>query len=61
MIKQTIRQDLPKGFQTAEFLLEHGIIDMVVPRPEMRKTIAKLLCYFLHIPLDKIREEAKSN
>jgi len=57
VIKQTIRQDLPKGFQTAEFLLEHGIIDMVVPRPEMKETITKILCYFLHLPIKKPNEE----
>lgn len=45
VIKQTIRQDLPEGFQTAEFLLEHGLIDMVVPRPEMKATLAKVLRY----------------
>jgi acetyl-CoA carboxylase carboxyl transferase subunit beta len=50
VIKQTIRQDLPEGFQTAEFLLEHGLIDMVVPRPEIKATIARLLRYFLHLP-----------
>jgi len=60
VIKQTIRQDLPEGFQTAEFLLEHGIIDMVVSRPEMKKTISKILCYFLHIPLDKINPKDES-
>ena len=49
VIKQTIRQDLPEGFQTAEFMLERGLIDMVVPRPEMKATVAKLLRYFLHL------------
>jgi len=43
VIKQTIGQDLPEGFQTAEFLLEHGMIDAVVPRGEMRDTTAQLL------------------
>ena len=57
VIKQTIRQDLPKGFQTAEFLLEHGLIDMVVPRPEMKDTITKILCYFLHLPIAKLNNE----
>jgi acetyl-CoA carboxylase carboxyl transferase subunit beta len=49
VIKQTIRQDLPEGFQTAEFLLEHGLVDMVIPRPEMKATVARLLRYFLHL------------
>ena len=43
VIKQTIGQDLPPGFQTAEFLLEHGMIDAVVPRSELRDTTAQLL------------------
>lgn len=43
VIKQTIGQDLPKGFQTAEFLLEKGMVDMVVPRVKLRATISKLL------------------
>jgi len=43
VIKQTIGQDLPEGFQTAEFLLEHGMIDVVVPRSELRDTTAQLL------------------
>jgi len=43
VIKQTIGQDLPEGFQTAEFLLEHGMVDAVVPRSELRETTAQLL------------------
>jgi acetyl-CoA carboxylase carboxyl transferase subunit beta len=43
IIEQTIRQKLPKGFQRAEFLLEHGAIDMVLPRHRMRDTLASLL------------------
>jgi acetyl-CoA carboxylase carboxyl transferase subunit beta len=43
IIEQTIRQKLPKGFQRSEFLLEHGAIDMIVHRTEMRDTIARLL------------------
>jgi len=43
VIKQTIGQDLPEGFQTAEFLLEHGQIDEVVPRRSLRDTTARLL------------------
>lgn len=43
IIEQTIRQNLPKDFQTSEFLLEHGQIDMIVNRKDMRKTIIKLL------------------
>ena len=43
VIKQTIGQDLPEGFQTAEFLLDHGMVDAVVPRSELRDTTAQLL------------------
>lgn len=43
IIEQTIRQELPKDFQTAEFLLKHGQLDMVVHRKEMRDTLGKLV------------------
>jgi acetyl-CoA carboxylase carboxyl transferase subunit beta len=45
VIKQTIGKDLPPGFQRAEFLLDHGFVDMVVHRRELRATIAQLLGY----------------
>ncbi|MCK4912762.1 MAG: acetyl-CoA carboxylase carboxyltransferase subunit beta [Candidatus Omnitrophica bacterium] len=45
VIKQTIKQDLPKGFQTSEFNLEHGLIDLVIHRKELRATISKLIYY----------------
>ena len=47
VIKETTHQDLPKGFQTAEFLEEHGLIDMIVHRKKMREQISHLLRYFL--------------
>jgi len=43
VIEQTIKQQLPDNFQRAEFLLEHGIIDMVVSRKEMKSTISKII------------------
>ena len=43
VIKQTIGQELPDGFQTAEFLLEHGQVDDVIPRGSLRDTLARLL------------------
>ncbi len=43
VIKQTIGQDLPEGFQTAEFLLEHGFVDKVVNRKDMKDTLYKLI------------------
>ncbi|MFT7301061.1 MAG: acetyl-CoA carboxylase carboxyl transferase subunit beta [Porticoccus sp.] len=48
IIEQTIRQKLPKGFQRAEFLLEHGAIDMIIHRHEMRDKLASLLSKFTH-------------
>jgi acetyl-CoA carboxylase carboxyl transferase subunit beta len=43
VIEQTIRQKLPKGFQRSEFLLDHGAIDMIIHRNELRATIGRLL------------------
>ena len=43
VIEQTTRKTLPKGFQTAEFLLEHGFVDAIVPRSRQREVIARLL------------------
>lgn len=45
VIEQTVRQKLPKGFQTSEFMLAHGMIDMIVPRQEMKDTIVRLIDY----------------
>jgi acetyl-CoA carboxylase carboxyl transferase subunit beta len=45
VIEQTIREKLPEGFQRAEYLLEHGIIDMVVPRHQLREKISLLVAY----------------
>ncbi|MDR1008164.1 MAG: acetyl-CoA carboxylase, carboxyltransferase subunit beta [Campylobacteraceae bacterium] len=47
VIKQTIGSELPEGFQKAEFLLEHGLIDMIVKRGDLKRTICDLLKYFL--------------
>jgi acetyl-CoA carboxylase carboxyl transferase subunit beta len=46
VIKETTHQDLPKGFQTAEFLQEHGLIDLIVHRKKMREQISQFLSYF---------------
>jgi len=43
VIEQTIRQKLPEGFQTAEFVLEHGFLDAIVPRGDLRSTLGRLL------------------
>ncbi len=47
VIEQTIRQKLPEGFQRSEFLLEHGMLDMVVPRQELKETLARCLAHML--------------
>jgi acetyl-CoA carboxylase carboxyl transferase subunit beta len=47
VIEQTIRQKLPEGFQRSEFLLKHGMLDAVVPRPEMKQFIARALDFFV--------------
>ncbi|MDR2219827.1 MAG: acetyl-CoA carboxylase, carboxyltransferase subunit beta [Methylobacillus sp.] len=48
VIEQTVRETLPEGFQRAEFLLEHGAIDMIVDRREMRDQLARLLGHLMH-------------
>jgi acetyl-CoA carboxylase carboxyl transferase subunit beta len=50
VIEQTIRQELPKGFQTSEFLLDHGFIDMIVDRRKMRDELTRLLAYLAPVP-----------
>ena len=45
VIEQTVREKLPEGFQRAEYLLEHGILDMVVKRGEMRETLARVISH----------------
>ena len=46
VIKQTIGKDLPPGFQRSEFLLDHGFLDLVVHRRDMRQTVSTLLSHF---------------
>ncbi len=50
VIKETTHQDLPQRFQTAEFLQEHGLIDMIVHRKKMREQLSQLLSYFAVAP-----------
>ena len=50
VIEQTIKQELPEGFQRSEFLLEHGMIDIIVDRRELKATIARLLRHMLNLP-----------
>ncbi|HET9439125.1 MAG TPA: acetyl-CoA carboxylase, carboxyltransferase subunit beta [Longimicrobiales bacterium] len=64
VIEQTIRQELPEGFQRSEFLLEHGMIDVIVDRREMKATVARLLRHMLGLPapeeLNGETEDAKT-
>lgn len=50
VIEQTIREKLPEGFQRAEYLMEHGMVDMVVSRLQMKETVARLLKILLKVP-----------
>lgn len=54
IIEQTIRQKLPKGFQRSEFLLEHGAIDMIVHRHDMKDRIAGVLSKLMNLPLEPL-------
>ncbi|MGM0524976.1 MAG: acetyl-CoA carboxylase, carboxyltransferase subunit beta [Pseudomonadota bacterium] len=59
VIEQTVRQTLPEGFQRAEFLIEHGAIDMIVDRREMRNKVAGLLAKLMNLPspvMDRLEE-----
>src|SRR5690606_34127052 len=50
VIEQTIREKLPEGFQRAEYLLEHGMVDMVVHRHQLRETLSRLVRLLTHAP-----------
>jgi acetyl-CoA carboxylase carboxyl transferase subunit beta len=52
VIEQTVRETLPAGFQRAEFLLEHGAIDMIVDRRQMRDKLVNLMTLFLKLPVN---------
>ena len=54
VIEQTVREKLPEGFQRAEFLLQHGAIDLIIDRREMRDELARLLALLLRQPIDAI-------
>jgi acetyl-CoA carboxylase carboxyl transferase subunit beta len=58
VIEQTVRETLPEGFQRAEYLLEHGILDMVVIRTEMRETLARVIGLLRpYSPPEPVQEE----
>ena len=46
VIRETIKRDLPEGFQTSEFLLENGFVDLVVNRKDLKETMSDLLAFF---------------
>jgi len=50
VIQQTVRETLPEGFQRSEFLLEHGALDMIVDRRDLRGRIAAVLAMLMHQP-----------
>jgi acetyl-CoA carboxylase carboxyl transferase subunit beta len=50
VIEQTVREKLPEGFQRSEFLLEHGTVDLIIDRREMRDRIAELLALMMNRP-----------
>ncbi|RDL49498.1 Acetyl-coenzyme A carboxylase carboxyl transferase subunit beta [Ensifer sp. M14] len=55
VIEQTLREKLPEGFQTAEYLLEHGMIDMVVKRHDIPSTLARVLKILMKKPADAVK------
>jgi len=61
VIEQTVRETLPEGFQRSEYLLEHGAVDMIVDRRQMRDTLARILAKFAHLPsTDEVAFDAPS-
>jgi acetyl-CoA carboxylase carboxyl transferase subunit beta len=60
VIEQTVRETLPEGFQRAEYLLAHGILDMVTPRTDMRETLARILGLLRPAQADATPETAEA-
>jgi acetyl-CoA carboxylase beta subunit len=56
VIEQTIREKLPEGFQTSEYLLEHGMVDMVIKRHDIPDTLARVLKILTKKPADRLRQ-----
>jgi acetyl-CoA carboxylase carboxyl transferase subunit beta len=65
VIEQITRQKLPEGFQTAEFLLTHGMIDMIVPRADLTSTVATLVRHYVRpawqLPEDTTTQAPRSS
>ena len=57
VIKETIKKDLPEGFQTSEFLMEHGFLDFIIPRKELKTRLGDLLSFFDKAPVSVAIEE----
>lgn len=55
VIEQTINQELPEGFQTSEFLLEHGMLDAIVDRREMKREISRIMRHMLGFPPSEVK------
>ncbi|MCA1442228.1 acetyl-CoA carboxylase carboxyltransferase subunit beta [Ensifer sp. IC4062] len=60
VIEQTLREKLPEGFQTSEYLLEHGMVDMVVKRHDIPATLARVLKILMKKPVEAAKREAGS-
>lgn len=60
VIEQTLREKLPDGFQTSEYLLEHGMVDMVVKRHDLPATLARVLKILMKKPVEAVRRESGS-
>lgn len=58
VVEQTLREKLPDDFQTSEYLLEHGFVDVIVPRPQLKATLARLIR--IHQPLPKVSDVSAS-
>ena len=52
VIEQTVRETLPEGFQRSEFLLEKGMVDMIIDRRQLRPRIASILRKLMHLPAE---------
>ncbi len=50
VIRETTREEVPPGFQRSDFVLKHGLVDMIVPRPELKPTLLRLLGYMCNLP-----------
>jgi len=58
VIEGTIREKLPEDFQTSEYLLEHGMVDLIVPRPQLKPTISRIVRILMNLPALTLEELA---